>query len=161
MAQSKTKLKKERMQTAPPCVWIKFRIWTEQKALSPKTVLPSRFTYAVPVTEVANHARRLLKTIWLRWFWHKHFPLADFSISFYQRICLCFTFGLYQHSLIMQQSRIRDGSRKITFISEVQKLEGDTIIMQDLFPIRARLYRRTRQIGWAFRGDGLATVFSW
>ena len=35
--------------------------------------------------------------------------------------------------LILQQSRIRDGSRKITFISEVQKLEGDTIIMQDLF----------------------------
>jgi len=35
--------------------------------------------------------------------------------------------------LILQQSRIRDGSRKITYISEVQGMEGDTIILQDLF----------------------------
>ncbi len=35
--------------------------------------------------------------------------------------------------LILQQSRIRDGSRKITHITEVQGMEGDTIILQDLF----------------------------
>ena len=35
--------------------------------------------------------------------------------------------------LILQQSRIRDGSRKITHISEVQGMEGDTIILQDIF----------------------------
>ena len=35
--------------------------------------------------------------------------------------------------LILQQSRIRDGSRKITYISEVQGMEGDTIVLQDLF----------------------------
>ena len=35
--------------------------------------------------------------------------------------------------LIIQQSRIRDGSRKITFVTEVQKMEGDTIVQQDLF----------------------------
>ena len=35
--------------------------------------------------------------------------------------------------LIIQQSRIRDGSRKITFVTEVQKMEGDTIVLQDLF----------------------------
>lgn len=35
--------------------------------------------------------------------------------------------------LIIQQSRIRDGSRKITYITEVQGMEGDTIILQDLF----------------------------
>ena len=35
--------------------------------------------------------------------------------------------------LILQQSRIRDGSRKITHITEVQSMEGDTIILQDLF----------------------------
>lgn len=35
--------------------------------------------------------------------------------------------------LILQQSRIRDGSRKITYITEVQGMEGDTIILQDLF----------------------------
>lgn len=35
--------------------------------------------------------------------------------------------------LILQQSRIRDGTRKITYITEVQGMEGDTIILQDLF----------------------------
>ncbi|MBQ7476939.1 MAG: CpaF family protein [Selenomonadaceae bacterium] len=35
--------------------------------------------------------------------------------------------------LILQQSRIRDGSRKITHITEVQGMEGDTIILQELF----------------------------
>ncbi|MCR5757739.1 MAG: CpaF family protein [Selenomonas sp.] len=35
--------------------------------------------------------------------------------------------------LILQQSRMRDGSRKITYITEVQGMEGDTIVLQDLF----------------------------
>jgi pilus assembly protein CpaF len=35
--------------------------------------------------------------------------------------------------LIIQQSRIRDGSRKITYITEVQNMEDDVIILQDLF----------------------------
>lgn len=35
--------------------------------------------------------------------------------------------------LILQQSRIRDGSRKITYITEVQHMEGNTITTQDIF----------------------------
>ena len=35
--------------------------------------------------------------------------------------------------LIVQQSRLRDGSRKITHITEVQGMEGDIIVLQDLF----------------------------
>lgn len=35
--------------------------------------------------------------------------------------------------LIIQQARMKDGSRKITHITEVQHLEGDIITMQDLF----------------------------
>lgn len=35
--------------------------------------------------------------------------------------------------LIVQQSRIRDGSRKITYITEVQHMEGNTITTQDIF----------------------------
>ena len=35
--------------------------------------------------------------------------------------------------LIIQQSRIRDGSRKITYITEVQHMEGTTITTQDIF----------------------------
>ncbi|MEA2535936.1 MAG: pilus assembly protein CpaF, partial [Chloroflexota bacterium] len=35
--------------------------------------------------------------------------------------------------LIVQQSRLKDGSRKIVNITEVQGMEGDVIVMQDVF----------------------------
>jgi pilus assembly protein CpaF len=35
--------------------------------------------------------------------------------------------------IIIQQSRLKDGSRKITNITEVQGLEGDVIVLQDIF----------------------------
>ncbi|MDQ0902276.1 MULTISPECIES: CpaF family protein [unclassified Paenibacillus] len=35
--------------------------------------------------------------------------------------------------LIIQQSRLKDGSRKITHITEVQGMEGDVIVLQDIF----------------------------
>lgn len=38
--------------------------------------------------------------------------------------------------LIIQQSRLKDGSRKITKITEVQGLEGDVIVLQDIFMYR-------------------------
>ena len=35
--------------------------------------------------------------------------------------------------LIVHQDRLRDGSRRITYVTEVQRMEGDEIITQDLF----------------------------
>ncbi len=35
--------------------------------------------------------------------------------------------------LIIQQSRMKDGTRKITNITEVQGLEGDVVVLQDIF----------------------------
>jgi pilus assembly protein CpaF len=35
--------------------------------------------------------------------------------------------------LIVQQERLKDGSRKITTVTEVQGMEGDIIVMQDIF----------------------------
>jgi pilus assembly protein CpaF len=35
--------------------------------------------------------------------------------------------------LIVQQSRLKDGSRRIVAITEVQGMEGDIIVMQDIF----------------------------
>lgn len=35
--------------------------------------------------------------------------------------------------VIVQQSRLRDGSRKITHITEVQGMEGDVVVLQDIF----------------------------
>ena len=40
--------------------------------------------------------------------------------------------------LIVQQSRLRDGSRRITYVTEVQRMEGDIVVMQDLFRFEQR-----------------------
>lgn len=40
-------------------------------------------------------------------------------------------------NIIVQLNRLRDGSRKITAISEVVGMEGDTITMQDIFLMKA------------------------
>jgi pilus assembly protein CpaF len=36
-------------------------------------------------------------------------------------------------NLIVQQARLKDGSRKITNIAEVQGMEGDVVVLQDIF----------------------------
>lgn len=38
--------------------------------------------------------------------------------------------------LVIQQARLKDGSRRITSITEVQGLEGDVIVLQDIFTFR-------------------------
>lgn len=40
--------------------------------------------------------------------------------------------------LIIQQSRLKDGSRRITNITEVQRMEGDVIVLQDIFIFEQR-----------------------
>ena len=61
--------------------------------------------------------------------------------------------------LILQQSRIRDGSRKITYITEVQGMEGDTIVLQDLFRyVQDRIDERGKSIGH-FESMGLRPNF--
>jgi pilus assembly protein CpaF len=35
--------------------------------------------------------------------------------------------------LIVQQSRLKDGSRKVTAITEVAGMEGETIVLTDIF----------------------------
>ena len=61
--------------------------------------------------------------------------------------------------LILQQSRIRDGSRKITYITEVQGMEGDTIIVQDLFQyVQDYIDERGKSVGH-FEALGLQPAF--
>lgn len=61
--------------------------------------------------------------------------------------------------LILQQSRIRDGSRKITHISEVQGMEGDIIILQDLFRyVQDYIDDRGKSVGH-FEATGLQPAF--
>ena len=61
--------------------------------------------------------------------------------------------------LIIQQSRIRDGSRKITYITEVQGMEGDTIILQDLFRYEQDYIDENGKSVGHYKASGLQTLF--
>ncbi len=50
-------------------------------------------------------------------------------------------------NLIVQQERLQDGTRKITAISEVQGMEGDTIILDDIFRFEQTGYEGGKVIG--------------
>lgn len=56
-------------------------------------------------------------------------------------------------NLIVQQERMQDGTRKITHITEVQGMEGDTIILQDLFVYEQTGYEGGKVLG-AYRATG-------
>ncbi len=45
-------------------------------------------------------------------------------------------------NLIVQQARLKDGSRKIVQVSEIQGMEGDQVVIQDIF-----VYRTPGQTG--------------
>ncbi len=49
--------------------------------------------------------------------------------------------------LIVQQSRLRDGSRKITHITEIVGMEGDKLIQQDLFRYEEQLDANGKSCG--------------
>ena len=56
--------------------------------------------------------------------------------------------------LIIQASRLQGGPRKVTSISEVIGMEGDTIIMQEIFAFRPIGRRRQRPRPWRVHRDG-------
>ena len=61
--------------------------------------------------------------------------------------------------LILQQSRIQDGSRKVTYITEVQKMEGDTIVLQDIFRyVQSHIDENGKSVG-SFVATGLQPSF--
>jgi pilus assembly protein CpaF len=49
--------------------------------------------------------------------------------------------------LIVQQSRMRDGSRKVTHVTEVQGMEGDKVTLQDVFLFEQEAYENGRVVG--------------
>ena len=62
-------------------------------------------------------------------------------------------------NLIIQQSRLQDGSRKLTHITEVQGMEGDTIILQDLFRyVQDYIDEEGRSVGH-YEATGLQPTF--
>ncbi len=61
--------------------------------------------------------------------------------------------------IIVQQSRLRDGSRKITHITEVQGMEGDVIVLQDLFIFEQLGMDENGKIIGRFKSTGIRPKF--
>ncbi len=49
--------------------------------------------------------------------------------------------------VVIQQSRMRDGSRKICYITEVQGMEGEKVTLQDIFMFEQTDYENGRVVG--------------
>jgi pilus assembly protein CpaF len=61
--------------------------------------------------------------------------------------------------LIIQQSRLRDGSRRITHITEVLGMEGEVIVLQDLYTFRQTGIDRDGKIKGYFSCTGIRPKF--
>jgi pilus assembly protein CpaF len=62
--------------------------------------------------------------------------------------------------LIVHQSRMKDGTRKITHITEVLGLEGDTIVLQDLFIFKEARHSDDGRINGKYISTGIRPKFS-
>jgi len=61
--------------------------------------------------------------------------------------------------VIVQISRLKDGSRKITHVTEVQGMEGDAIVLQDVFIFEQTAFVDGKVIG-KLRPTGIRPKFS-
>jgi pilus assembly protein CpaF len=61
--------------------------------------------------------------------------------------------------LVVQQARLRDGSRKIINISQVVGMEGDTITLQDLFVFKQKGLDSAGNIIGDFVSTGIRPTF--
>lgn len=59
--------------------------------------------------------------------------------------------------LIVQVKRLHDGSRKVMYISEIIGMEGDSVVMEDIFRYEASPEMKEGKIDGQFRTPGLST----
>ncbi len=62
--------------------------------------------------------------------------------------------------LIVQQTRLKDGSRKITAITEVAGLEGDTVVLTDIFKFNQTGVNAEGKVIGEFKPTGIRPLFS-
>lgn len=62
--------------------------------------------------------------------------------------------------IVVQQSRLRDGSRKIINISEIVGMEGDTITIQDLFVYKQEGLDQSGKLTGSFQSTGIRPSFA-
>jgi pilus assembly protein CpaF len=61
--------------------------------------------------------------------------------------------------LVVHQARLRDGTRRIVQVTEVQKMEGDTIVLQDIFKFDQQGVDRDGRIVGEHKATGLRPLF--
>jgi pilus assembly protein CpaF len=61
--------------------------------------------------------------------------------------------------VIIQQSRLKDGSRKVTHVTEVSGMEGDIIVMTDIFKLDQTGIDENQQALYELRPSGIRPMF--
>ena len=61
--------------------------------------------------------------------------------------------------LVVHLERMRDGTRRVAYVSEVQGMEGDSIVMQDLFEFEQTAFQAGRVVG-SLDSTGLRPKFA-
>jgi pilus assembly protein CpaF len=62
--------------------------------------------------------------------------------------------------LIIQQSRLKDGTRKVTSITEVAGMEGDTISMTEIFKFEQTGISKDGDVIGELKPTGIRPIFS-
>jgi pilus assembly protein CpaF len=62
--------------------------------------------------------------------------------------------------LIIQQSRLKDGSRKVTAITEVVGMEGETVVLTDIFKFETTGVGQNGKILGELKATGIRPIFS-
>jgi pilus assembly protein CpaF len=62
--------------------------------------------------------------------------------------------------LIIQQSRLRDGTRKVTAITEVAGMEGDTVVLTDVFKFEQTSISQNGTVNGQLKPTGIRPLFS-
>ena len=62
-------------------------------------------------------------------------------------------------NLIVQQERLRDGSRKVTRVTEVQGVEGENVVLQDIFIFQAVAISDSPKVEGSIKPTGMRPSF--
>ena len=62
--------------------------------------------------------------------------------------------------VIVQQSRLGDGSRKVTYITEIAGKEGDTVVMTDIFKFEQTGVSEDGKVIGAHKPTGIRPLFA-
>jgi len=62
--------------------------------------------------------------------------------------------------LIIQQTRLKDGSRKVTSITEVAGMEGETVVLTDVFKFEQTGTAKDGKILGDLKATGIRPIFS-